>query len=131
MYLLDTNICSAIIDRNPLASAQFYRKYARCCLATMVIAELYKGAYLSKQIEENLNDINNFVNLIPTIVGFDSAAAEEFGKIQGELRRIGRPTGDLDALIAAVARSRRDTVVTHNIRDFSNISGLELEDWLE
>jgi len=130
VYLLDTNICSAIIDRHPLASAEFYRKYPQCCLATMVIAELYKGAYLSQQIEENLNDINNFVNFIPTIIGFNSAAAEEFGKIQGELRRIGRPTGDLDALIAAVARSRGDTIVTHNIRDFSNISGLELEDWL-
>lgn len=42
------------------------------------------------------------------IVEFDSSAAEEFGKIQAELRRIGKPTGELDAIIAAVARSRQD-----------------------
>lgn len=54
----------------------------------------------------------------------------EFGKIQAELRRKGRPTGDLDALIAAVARSRQDILVTHNTRHFINIDGLQLEDWL-
>jgi len=42
--------------------------------------------------------------MIATIVDFDRDAAEEFGKIQGELKLMGRPTGDLDALIAAVAR---------------------------
>jgi hypothetical protein len=39
-------------------------------------------------------------------------------------------TGELDALIAAVARSSEDTVVTHNIKDFHNIPNLQLEDWL-
>ena len=64
------------------------------------------------------------------IVPFDSDAAAEFGIIQGELRRMGRPTGELDALIAAVARARGDILVTHNTRDFINIPGLQLEDWL-
>lgn len=129
MYLLDSNICIAIINRNPQAIAEFNNKFSQCCVATIAIAELYKGVYCSGKIERNLNTLNEFLGTVK-IVPFDSAAAEEFGKIQGELRRIGRPTGDLDALIAAVARSRGDTVVTHNIRDFSNISGLELEDWL-
>ena len=61
---------------------------------------------------------------------FDSRAAIEFGKIQGELRRMGRPTGEMDSLIGAVARSRGDILVTHNTRDFENIPNLQLEDWL-
>ena len=131
MYLLDTNICSAILDQNPLVLPKFYSKYSQCYLTTIVIAELYKGAYCSGQITQNLNEIEEFISFIPTVVEFDLVAAEEFGKIQGELRRIGRPTGDLDAAIASVARSRGDILVTHNTRDFINIPGLQLEDWLE
>ncbi|MFB2894304.1 type II toxin-antitoxin system VapC family toxin [Aerosakkonemataceae cyanobacterium BLCC-F50] len=131
MYLLDTNICSAINDRNPKALAQFYPKYAQCYVPTIVIAELYKGAYCSQQVEDNLNRIEQLVSLMPTIVEFDQNAAIEFGIIQGELRRIGRPSEDIDVLIAAVARSRKDILVTHNIRDFMNIPDLQLEDWLE
>lgn len=63
-------------------------------------------------------------------VDYDREAALEFGKIQSELRRKGKPTGEIDALIAAVARSRNDILVTNNTRHFINIDGLQLEDWL-
>ncbi len=128
--MLDTNICSAIIDQNRLAMVEFYRKYSQCYLVMVVIAELYKGAYCSRQLEENLEDINDFISMIPTIVDLDQDAAEEFDKIQGELKLMGRPTGDLDALIAAVARSRGDILVTNNTRHFINILNLQLDNWL-
>ena len=70
-----------------------------------------------------------FANSLPK-VDYDQKAALEFGKIQSELRRKGRPTRELDALIAAVARSRQDILVTNNTCHFINIEGLELEDWL-
>ncbi len=44
---------------------------------------------------------------------------------------MGRPIGEIDALIAAVARSRNDTLVTNNIKDFENIFNLQLDNWLE
>jgi tRNA(fMet)-specific endonuclease VapC len=59
-----------------------------------------------------------------------SKAALEFGLIQNELKQLSRPTGEIDALIAAVARSKGDIVVTNNMRDFQHIPNLELEDWL-
>lgn len=62
---------------------------------------------------------------------FGIEAAIEFGKIQSELRKIGKPTGEFDALIAAVARSRDDILVTNNIKDFINIPNLKLDNWLE
>jgi len=131
VYLLDTNICSAIINDHPQAVARFYPIFSQCCLSTIVMAELYKSAYCSQKVEANLRNIHNFMELILTIVQFDKDAAIEFAKIQGELKVIGRPTEDIDALIAAVARSRGDILVTHNTRDFINIPGLQLEDWLE
>ncbi|MEL7011414.1 MAG: type II toxin-antitoxin system VapC family toxin, partial [Cyanobacteria bacterium J06588_4] len=107
MYLLDTNICIAIIDRHPQALNKFTRQSYLCYIPTVVQAELYKGAYCSQKVEPNLEILNLFTDLLE-IVDFDREAALEFGKIQSELRRKGRPTGDLDALIAAVARSRND-----------------------
>lgn len=86
--------------------------------------------YCSSRVEQNLLVLNQFANQLPK-VNFDENAAREFGKIQGELRQIGRPTGQLDALIAAVARSRNDTLVTNNTRHFINITNLKLENWLE
>jgi tRNA(fMet)-specific endonuclease VapC len=130
MYLLDTNICIALLNENSKAVAKFNRFFSQCYLSTIVISELYKGIYCSKQIENNLETLTQFTEFLP-VEPFDLDAAIEFGKIQSELRQIGKPTGELDALIAAVARSRNDVLVTNNIKDFINISNLKLDNWLE
>jgi tRNA(fMet)-specific endonuclease VapC len=59
-----------------------------------------------------------------TVINFDQSAAEEFGKIQSQLKSIGKPTGVLHAVIAAVARSRGDILVTNSTRHFINIPTL-------
>ena len=127
MYLLDTNICIALMKNDAKAIAEFAIKGSDCYASTITLGELYKGVYCSKKVKANLTALNSFMNLTK-FAEFDDVAAIEFGKIQGELRKKGRPTGDLDALIAAVARSRGDILVTHNTRHFINISGLKLED---
>jgi len=110
MYLLDTNICIAILKDNPFAVNQFRCKYQDCYLSTLA-------------------NLKSFELALPQFE-FDAKAAEEFGKIQGELKKIGKPTGQLDALIASVARSRQDILVTDNIRHFINIPNLRLGNWL-
>lgn len=129
MYLLDTNICIALNQAQPTATAQFEDKGAECYLSTLVLAELYKGVYCSQRLTENLATLERLLSLL-VVVPFDRLAAEKFGKIQGYLRRIGKPTGEVDAMIAAVALSRGDIVVTNNIRDFENIPDIQLQNWL-
>jgi tRNA(fMet)-specific endonuclease VapC len=130
VYLLDTNICIALLSCNRQVELRFARMFPQCYTSTLVVAELYKGIYGSERIEQNLTALETFIELLGIEV-FDRAAAEEFGKIQAELKQLSRPTGMMDALIAAVARSRADVVVTHNIRDFEHILGLLLENWIE
>jgi tRNA(fMet)-specific endonuclease VapC len=130
MYLLDNNICVALLKNNAQAVANFNSKSIQCYLSTIVIAELYKGVYCSMKIEQNLNALNQFINLMP-VVDFDLKASVELGKIQGKLRKIGKPTGEVDAIIATVARSRNDILVTNNVRHFISITNLQLENWLE
>lgn len=129
MYLLDTNTCIALNQKHLIVIAQFEQKGAECYISTMVLAELYKGVYCSQRPTENLVVLQRLLSLIQ-VVPFDQSAAEAFGKIQGYLRRIGKPTGEVDAMIAAVALSRGDIVVTNNIRHFENIPELQLENWL-
>jgi len=129
MYLLDTNICIALMNENRKAVSTFTRRFSQCYLSTIVISELYKGIYCSQQMQKNLDILARLTELLP-IEPFGLDAAREFGIIQAELKQIGRPTGAVDALIAAVARSRQDIVVTDNIRDFENIPNLQLENWL-
>ena len=128
MYLLDTNICIAILKDNATVVSQFQSKYQDCYLTTLVLAELYKGVYCSTKINQNLTGLNQLASYLP-IIDFDQQAAIEFGKIQSELRQIGKPTGEIDALIAAVARSRQDILVTNNTKHFINIPNLQLENW--
>ncbi|BAZ89910.1 hypothetical protein NIES932_13940 [Raphidiopsis curvata NIES-932] len=126
MYLLDTNICIALLNENPQAVAKFNRYFSQCYLSIIVVSELYKGVYCSQQVAKNLETLTEFIELLP-VEPFEIEAAIEFGKIQSELRKIGKPTGEFDALIAAVARSRNDILVTNNIKDFINIPNLKLE----
>jgi tRNA(fMet)-specific endonuclease VapC len=64
------------------------------------------------------------------ILPFAAEAAEEYAEIRLRLEKAGQPIGERDLLIAAIAKSRRLTVVTHNTREFSRVFGLKIEDWL-
>ncbi|MGB0561615.1 MAG: type II toxin-antitoxin system VapC family toxin [Spirulinaceae cyanobacterium] len=129
MYLLDTNICIAFLKNNTNVVKAVSQHIARCHLSAVVVAELYKGVYCSQRTPQNLQILNEFLDLLP-ILDFDQAAALEFGKIQSELRQIGRPTGELDAIIAAVARSQGFILVTDNIKHFQYIENLQIENLL-
>ena len=60
---------------------------------------------------------------------FDEDDARCAGEIRDLLRRAGTPIGPYDTLIAGQALARDLTLVTHNTREFSRVSGLRLEDW--
>ena len=59
---------------------------------------------------------------------FDASAARAFGQVATDLWRAGRTTRAraYDALIAAVAVSRRLPLYTVNPRDFAHVTGLEV-----
>ena len=56
-----------------------------------------------------------------------------FGLLLAELKRKGsyQPAHDRDRMIAAHARSRGDTLVTDNIKDFQDVPGLTVTTWRE
>ncbi len=81
--------------------------------------------------EANLARIRAFLSPPgPSALPIDDAAAKCFGRFKAALRRVGKPIGDLDLLIAGVAASRRLKVVTNNTEHFERITDISVENWL-
>lgn len=127
-YLLDTNHASKLMAREePIASRISRSEGDRFGVSMTVLGELYFAVHASRHFERNLRRLRAMVSALP-VWPFDGAAAEEFGRIQSEQKAAGLPIPPLDAQIAAVARSRKLTILTSD-RHFRYISGLDVRDW--
>jgi tRNA(fMet)-specific endonuclease VapC len=129
--MLDTNIVSDML-RNPSGSSVKRGEsvgQAALCVSVVTACELRFGA-LKKASERLSRRINDFLLEVPALP-FDSAYDGEFAEIRWRLERRGTPIGPFDLLIAAHAKSLDLTLVTDNIREFSRVEGLKVENWLE
>jgi predicted nucleic acid-binding protein len=64
------------------------------------------------------------------VLPFDEDAARAFAAIAANRRGTGRPITDLDAQIAAIARSRGATLATRNTADFEGCGIRLVNPWL-
>jgi tRNA(fMet)-specific endonuclease VapC len=130
MYLLDTNACIRILNGTSPSLTERLRAVPRSQvrLSSAVKAELLYGARKSSRVSENLRLLERFFDTIASLP-FDDRCAEEYGLLREELDRAGTPIGPNDFLIAATARAHRAVLVTHNVREFSRVADLRLEDW--
>lgn len=130
MVLLDTNACIRILNRSsePLIARLEATPPDQVRLCSVVKAELLHGARRSSRVEENLQLLSRFFAPIASLP-FDDRSAAEYGVIRADLERAGTPIGPNDLLIASTARAHDLTLVTHNLREFSRVAGLRIEDW--
>ena len=63
------------------------------------------------------------------VLPFDSAAALAYAGLFAVRRRAGRPAATIDLMIAAIARSRRVSVVTRNVVNFSGCGVPIIDPW--
>jgi tRNA(fMet)-specific endonuclease VapC len=61
------------------------------------------------------------------IVPFDEAAAQEFEDLRGQRLRL----GTMDRKIAATALAQKALLLSANLRDFEQVPGLRVENWLD
>jgi tRNA(fMet)-specific endonuclease VapC len=64
------------------------------------------------------------------VLPFDESAAEMYGPLRARLERDGKRLDDADLMIASIALSRDLTLVTGNVRHFSRVPDLRVENWL-
>jgi len=131
MYMLDTNICVYLIKHNPLqVRAQFEKRQpGDILLSSIVLAELMYGISKSQHKERNLVALEMF--LMPLeVVPFDEHVAGVYGDIRAGLERSGQVIGGNDLFIAAHALSLNVTLVSNNLKEFTRVPGLRLENWV-
>jgi len=128
MILLDTNVVVAFLNGDNLILKNIKDEINRIALSSLVVAELDYGAKVSHRAKENLERLYRFVDVVQ-VVPFDIECAKIFGTIKNKLRSIGKPTGEVDALIAATSMAYKATLATANRKHFENIEGLKIEVW--
>jgi tRNA(fMet)-specific endonuclease VapC len=65
------------------------------------------------------------------ILPFDAEAAEVCARLRTDLESAGRRLSEPDLRIASIALARGFTLVTGNVRHFSRVPGLAIENWLD
>ncbi|MEA3010182.1 MAG: tRNA(fMet)-specific endonuclease VapC [Sphingomonadales bacterium] len=126
-YLIDTNIVIALTVRDDRTVGRMLNIHRRDSgLSTVVLHELYAGAYESKRGRRSLEVIET---LGLPLLSFDAADARAAGQIKAVLKRKGTPIGPNDILIAGQALARGLTVVTRNVGEFRRVDGLAVEEW--
>ncbi len=129
-YVLDTDTCiywlkgkEEILQKVKQIGTDSLR------MTIITLAELKYGAYNSKKVNENLENIIKFLRKV-RVLPLDSDAAERFGEIKTNLRKSGKIIQDFDILIASITLSHEGTLVTNNVDHFKRIPGLSYENWL-
>jgi tRNA(fMet)-specific endonuclease VapC len=130
-YLLDTNILSHLI-RNPTGLV-FNRLEsilpATACTSIIVSAEIRFG--LCKGASEKLKIQAEKVLEVLDILPLEKPVDEYYGRIRALLNQAGKPIGGNDLLIAAHALALNLILVSANVREFSRVAGLRVENWLK
>ena len=93
------------------------------------IAELTYGALHSQNIEKHLKEpkiIKEKFRVLPIVEDW----ADDYAEIRHSLVSQGLKVGDFDILIGITARHYGLTVVTHNIKHFCKMPGVQCIDWV-
>jgi len=132
-YLLDTNVCIALINASSAAIRQrFERAQAQgdvMLFSSVAAYELWYGVEKSQKKEQNAQRIQTFSAGPLEWATFDQDDAREAGAVRAVLESLGTPIGAYDVLLAAQARRRGAVLVTSNVDEFGRVAGLALEDW--
>ena len=129
MYLLDTNTLIYFFKgKGRVAERLFSIPRTELGLSAIVLHELETGLVKSIQAEKRSRQLDAFAD-VAVFCPFGKKEAIVAAEIRGRLEPQGTPIGPLDTLIAATALANQATLVTHNVQEFSRVSGLQLEDW--
>ena len=134
-YLLDTNILIDFMEDVPTVVEHVLQVGTQqCCMSVISLHELYYGAYNAKKKSEKcfLQEIDRIEKLLTklTVLPLETHG-DLYGNIKYTLEKKGQIIDEFDMLIAGHAASEGLTVVTDNLKHFSRIEGLKIENWME
>jgi predicted nucleic acid-binding protein len=129
--LLDTSFLVDLLDRDPAALARA-RSLERDGIATRIptpaLFELWRGVHLAARTSEEADRV---VGLLAAYASapLDGPAAAAAGEIDARLIKAGTPIDPEDSMIAGIALAMGDALLTRNVRHFSRIPRVRVEEY--
>lgn len=129
-YLLDTNICIMIMRERPLVArpAIDALSIGTAAMSVVTLGELRAGAERSVHPTGAHALIDALLATIPAL-DTTTEVAWHYGRIRAHLASGGQIIGNNDLWIGAHALALGVTIATSNVREFTRIPGLRVEDW--
>ncbi len=137
MIVLDTNVLSEVVrlspspmvvgwlaEQSPLGVLTTAITQAEMLYGLESLAAGKRRSILQAALERIFGEFSG------RILPFDEDAARVFAKIVAGRDALGRPISQSDAMIAAIARSRRATLATRNVADFQDCGLRIVDPWL-
>jgi tRNA(fMet)-specific endonuclease VapC len=128
--ILDTDILVALLKgkRDANEAMQSFQEKGNEAATTIINAyELLKGAYISSKPKDNLAEVQELLSNIH-VLDLTLQACEEASAIYQDLKRVGTLIGEFDVLIAAIARTYDETIMTRD-EHFTFIRGTKVTEW--
>lgn len=128
-YLLDTDICVELFRHNERVIKKIEAAgKENCFISEITIAELFYGAATSGR-EDNFADVQRVQSLFEVVPLRPSLRL--YGINKASLHAKGLSVGEFDLLIGSCAVFNNLTMVTSNLKHFTHIPDIQLEDWAQ
>lgn len=139
MIILDTNVISEAMKNTPNTQVLAWiaeQPTASLFTTTLSQAEILYGIELLTNGRRRADLLAAAhpvfdVDFAGRVLPFDSDAAVAFSYIAAERKNAGHPISHIDAMIAAVARSRGARLATRNVPDFTDCGIAVINPWEE
>ncbi len=133
LYLLDTNALSRLARGVDQAISQKVAQHVEdCVLSAVVWYELEYGAARSPDPAKSRRRLALIRTIFPFIRSFSEDDATEAAAVRAYLETLrpnAQPIGPHDVLLAGQALALGAILVTHNVREFTRVPRLTVEDW--
>ena len=137
MIILDTNVLSALMLREPEEKVVVWLDNLppeSIWTTSVTVFEIRFGLELlgdgrKKQRLKDAFDLALIEDLSGRILDFDKFAASEAAVLCGEQRKLGRAMEIRDAMICGIARARRASVATRNVKHFEGAEVTIINPW--
>ena len=95
---------------------------------SITIFELISGVFRGNKLEKEKAKIVEILNG-QLILNLDEKSAEKAGQIDGKLIKEGNQIKPLDCMISGIVLNKKDKIITRNLKDFSRVPNLEIENY--
>ena len=130
-YLIDTNIWSHLQRRTTQALVTRFAdlKLGQTFLSPVVLGEMETGFLKGDRAPYRRIALDQIIDSCQVLT-VNRHVAIEYARLRTQLELAGTPIGPNDTWIAAEALHHKLVLVTDNVREFSRVPGLRVENWL-